>query len=137
MKIDVEKLMEEARAAAQGAYAPYSKFRVGAALAMGDGTVVRGINVENRSFGLSNCAERTAIFTTLTAGNKDIRAIAVAGPDSWEPLPPCGACRQVMSEFCPAETPVFYDDGKGGYVTSSVGKLYPANSLMDLSKKQR
>ena len=136
MEIDAGKLMEEARAAAQGAYAPYSKFRVGAALAMGDGSVVRGINVENRSFGLSNCAERTAIFTTLTAGNRDIRAIAVAGPDAWEPLPPCGACRQVMSEFCSPDTPVFYDDGKGGYVTSSVGELYPANSLMDLSDHQ-
>ena len=136
MRIDAEKLMNEARAAAAGAYAPYSRFRVGAALAMGDGTIVRGINVENRSFGLSNCAERTAIFTTLTAGNRDIRAIAVAGPDAWEPLPPCGACRQVMSEFCPPETPVFYDDGKGGYVTSSVAELYPANSLMDLSDRQ-
>lgn len=136
MKIDAKLLMNEAHEAAKSAYAPYSNFRVGAALAMADGSIVRGINVENRSFGLSNCAERTAIFTTLTAGNRDIQAIAVAGPDAWEPLPPCGACRQVMSEFCPAETPVFYDDGDGGYITSSVGELYPANALMDLKERK-
>ena len=102
---------------------------------MGDGTIVTGVNVENRSYGLSNCAERTAIFTTLTRGNNDIRAIAIAGPDAWEPLPPCGACRQVISEFCPPEMPIYYDDGNGGYVVSSVGELYPANSLQDLKEK--
>lgn len=128
-------LMKDARQAAENAYAPYSKFRVGAALQMSDGSVITGINVENRSFGLSNCAERTALFTALTMGRKDVVAIAVAGPDAWEPLPPCGACRQVISEFCGPETPIFYDDGNGGFVTSSVAELYPANSLMDLSTK--
>ncbi len=135
--MNASELMEEARniaakAYAPKAYAPYSKFRVGAALQMADGSVVTGVNVENRSYGLSNCAERTAIFTAMTIGNTDIKAIAVAGPDAWEPLPPCGACRQVISEFCTPETPVYYDDSKGGYITSSVGELYPANSLMGM-----
>jgi len=134
--MDAEKLMKEAGKAAEKAYAPYSRFRVGAALQMGDGTVISGVNVENRSFGLSNCAERSAIFTAISQGKKDIRGIAIAGPDAWEPLPPCGACRQVISEFCPPETPIYYDDGQGGFITSSVGALYPANSLMDMAEKK-
>ena len=129
------ELMNHARNAAGGAYAPYSKFRVGAALLMTDGSIITGVNVENRSYGLSNCAERTALFTAITQGRKNVSAIAVAGPDAWEPLPPCGACRQVMSEFCSADTPVYYDDGKGGFITSSVGELYPANSLMDMANR--
>ncbi len=128
-------LMNEARKAAEKAYAPYSKFRVGAALQMADGTVITGVNVENRSYGLSNCAERTALFTAMTVGNIEVRSIAVAGPDTWEPLPPCGACRQVISEFCIPETPIYYDDGDGGFISSSVGELYPANSLMDMADK--
>jgi cytidine deaminase len=129
------KLMDMARKAAEGAYAPYSKFRVGAALLMTDGSVITGVNVENRSYGLSNCAERTALFTAITMGNKNVAAIAVAGPDAWEPLPPCGACRQVISEFCSSETPVYYDNGKGGFIISSVGELYPANALMDMADR--
>ena len=128
-------LMKEARRVAENAYAPYSKFRVGAALEMADGTIITGVNVENRSYGLSNCAERTALFTAMTIGKKDVRAIAVAGPDAWEPLPPCGACRQVISEFCTPDTPIYYDDGSGGHVNSSVGELYPANALMDMADK--
>lgn len=134
--MNAEKLMEEARKAAEKAYAPYSKFRVGAALQMADGSVITGVNVENRSYGLSNCAERTAIFTAVSMGKKDIRGIAIAGLDTWEPLPPCGACRQVISEFCQEDTPVYYDDGRGGYINSNIGELYPANSLTDLSEKQ-
>jgi cytidine deaminase len=134
--MNADKLMKEAKKAAGNAYAPYSRFRVGAALQLTDGTIVTGVNVENRSFGLSNCAERTAIFTAVNMGRKDIQAIAIAGPDAWEPLPPCGACRQVMSEFCPEETPVFYDDGKGGFITSTVGELYPANSLMNMADRK-
>ena len=130
-----EDLMKEAQKAAEKAYAPYSKFRVGAAIQMSDGMVITGVNVENRSFGLSNCAERTAIFTAISMGKKDITGIAIAGPDAWEPLPPCGACRQVISEFCPPETPIYYDDGKGGHINSTVGELYPANSLMDMAEK--
>ena len=127
--------MGEARKAAENSYAPYSKFRVGAALAMADGEIITGVNVENRSYGLSNCAERTALYTALTRGLRDVKAVAIAGPDAWEPLPPCGACRQVLSEFCTPDTPVYYDDGKGGFVTSSIGELYPADALKDLSNR--
>jgi len=132
-----EELMKEAAQAAENAYAPYSNFRVGAALLMDDDTVITGVNVENRSYGLSNCAERTAIFTAVNQGKMNIRGIAIAGPDAWEPLPPCGACRQVISEFCPKETPIYYDDGKGGFITSSIEELYPANSLMNMVEKKR
>ena len=134
--MNADELMTEAREAAEKAYAPYSKFRVGAALLLKDGTVVRGVNVENRSFGLSNCAERSAIFTALTMDRKDFAALAIAGPDAWEPLPPCGACRQVISEFCDGEMPVYYDDGDGGHVDSSVGSLLPFDSLKDLSNRR-
>jgi len=130
-----EKLMQRAHEAAKNAYAPYSKFRVGAALEMGSGRIICGANVENRSYGLSNCAERTAIFTAIAMGERDIRAIAVAGPDSQEPLPPCGGCRQVISEFCGSETPLYYSDGNGAYLSSTVGEIYPANSLMDLARR--
>jgi len=129
------ELMQKAREAAVGAYAPYSNFRVGAALLMADGSVITGVNIENRSYGLSNCAERTAIFTALTMGNRNVSAIAVAGPDAWEPLPPCGACRQVISEFCSPQTPIYYDDGRGGHINSSVEELYPVNSLMDMANR--
>ena len=131
-----QELMQRAHEAAKNAYAPYSEFRVGAALEMAGGEIICGVNVENRSYGLSNCAERTAIFTALTMGKRDIRAIAVAGPDSREPLPPCGACRQVISEFCDSRTPLYYDDGNGAYLSSTVGELYPANSLMGLAGKK-
>ena len=133
--MNAKELMTIAGEAAPNAYAPYSSFRVGAALLMGDGSVITGVNVENRSYGLTNCAERTAIFTALTQGKKEIRAIAVAGPDSKVPLPPCGACRQVISEFCPPEMPLYYDDGAGGHIESSVKKLYPDDSLQGLSEE--
>ncbi len=131
-----KELMRRAYEAAKNAYAPYSKFRVGAALEMASGKIICGVNVENRSYGLTNCAERTAIFTALSMGERNIRAIAIAGPDSREPLPPCGACRQVISEFCDSETPLYYDDGEKAYLSSTVGEIYPANSLMNLASKQ-
>ncbi len=127
--------MTIARKAAQNAYAPYSRFRVGAALELENEEIVTGINVENRSFGLTNCAERSAVFSALSQGDVRIRAIAIAGLDTQTPLPPCGACRQVISEFCPAETPVYYDDGRGGHIVSSIGELLPRDSLHDLSSE--
>ena len=127
--MNAESLMEEARKIAGNAYVPYSKFRVGAALELSDGTVITGVNVENRSFGLTNCAERSAIYTALSQGRKDIVAIAVAGPDATEPLSPCGACRQVIAEFCPPDTPVYFDDAAGGWIDSSVKELLPMDAL--------
>lgn len=105
--MDVERLIEEAMKARKMAYAPYSEFRVGAALLDGDGTIYSGCNIENASYGACNCAERTAIFKAVSEGAGDFRAIAIVGGKDkavTEFCPPCGICRQVMSEFCDADT---------------------------------
>ncbi len=107
---DPARLLAAAVTARNGAYAPYSKFAVGAALLDGDGTVWPGANVENASYGLSMCAERTAVFNAVANGGvRRFDAVAVAGPDGVTTLP-CGACRQVLFEFAP-ELRVVYDDG--------------------------
>ena len=93
-------LMEQARAALDNAYVPYSRFPVGAALLTRDGTVFTGCNVENASYGLTVCAERVAIFQAAAAGHREIMAIAVVAANVDE-VTPCGACRQVLNEFAP------------------------------------
>ena len=97
------KLEKAARAAAQASYSPYSKFRVGAAVLTGSGTIYAGTNVENASYGLCNCAERTAIFSAVAAGERVVHAVAVYTPTRTAKHP-CGACRQVISEFGPTAT---------------------------------
>ena len=104
-KITPEELLGHAREAARFSYSPYSHFPVGAALCCADGTIVTGANVENRSFGLSNCAERSALFAAVSQGRKTFLAIAVSTPASETPTSPCGACRQALSEFCPPDPP--------------------------------
>lgn len=94
----MEKLIKAARAARENAYVPYSKFKVGAAVLSKSGKVYVGCNVENASYGLTNCAERTAIFTAVSAGETDLAALAVVA-DTIGPTAPCGSCRQVMAEF--------------------------------------
>jgi cytidine deaminase len=94
----VEALVAAARRARRAAYAPYSRFRVGAAVLDDQGRVHTGCNVECGSYGLSNCAERVAIQKAVSEGARRVVAVAVAGPDGREPTP-CGACRQVMEEF--------------------------------------
>lgn len=93
-----DPLVELAWAAREHAYAPYSKFAVGAAVLAADGRVFPGCNVENLSFGLTNCAERVAIGTAVAAGARQLVAVAVVA-DTEVPISPCGACRQVLSEF--------------------------------------
>ena len=95
-----ENLRQAAQQAAEKAYAPYSQFKVGAAMLLQDGRVVTGCNVENVSFGLSNCAERTAIYRAIADGVelKQVKALAIYTPTD-EIHSPCGACRQVMAEF--------------------------------------
>ena len=96
----LHRLERAARAASKACYAPYSKFRVGSAVLAGSGKIYAGCNVENASYGLCNCAERTAVFTAITAGERKLRAVVVYTPTAL-PTMPCGACRQVINEFGP------------------------------------
>ena len=131
---DARALIARAREAARFSYSPYSGFPVGAALLCTDGTVVQGTNVENRSFGLANCAERSALFAAVSQGKKDFAAIAVACPGSEVPVSPCGACRQALSEFCAPEMPVYFAGKNGKHVETTIAGLLPQDSLHDLKK---
>jgi len=133
--MDLSGLHEQAKLAAEGSYSPYSRFRVGAALLCDDGSVFTGANVENRSFGLTICAERSAIVAAVSAGKRRFSAIAIATPDSSDPVGPCGACRQVISEFMPAEAPVRFGGASGESIDTDVGALVPFDSLHDLASK--
>lgn len=132
--IDFKELFACAVAAANASYSPYSHFPVGAALLMEDGEIVTGCNVENRSFGLTNCAERTAVFSAVARGYKTFRAVAIAAPAAEYPVGPCGACRQVLTEFAPPETPVIFGATYETAVTKTLGELYPFDSLHELGK---
>ena len=129
-----DHLFSEAMEAARNAYAPYSHFRVGAALLLDDGSVITGVNVENRSYGLTNCAERTAIFAAVTAGKRNFKAIAIATPDADYPVGPCGACRQVISEFMKPEAVVIFGYSAANRIETTVGAVYPFDSLHELQK---
>ena len=97
-ELEIQKLMDCAIKARENAYSPYSHFAVGAALLCEDGTLYKGCNIENASYGLTNCAERTAIFKAVSEGHIKFKALAVVA-DTEGPCAPCGACRQVMAEF--------------------------------------
>lgn len=97
-ELEIQKLMNRAIKARENAYSPYSHFAVGAALLCEDGTLFEGCNIENASYGLTNCAERTAIFKAVSEGHIKFKALAVVA-DTEGPCAPCGACRQVMAEF--------------------------------------
>jgi cytidine deaminase len=127
-----QKLIQAARQAAKAAIAKYSGFRVGAALLCGDGSIFTGFNIENRSFGLTVCAERVALFSALAKGKSEFKEIAIVGLDSARPLPPCGACRQVLTEFLEPETPVHFTGGSDKTKTVLLGELLPHDSLHDL-----
>ena len=97
-ELEIQNLVNRAIKARETAYCPYSHFAVGAALLCEDGTIYEGCNIENASYGLTNCAERTAIFKAVSEGHTKFKALAVVA-DTEGPCAPCGACRQVMGEF--------------------------------------
>lgn len=111
---------------AKNAYAPYSKFHVGAALLTEDGQIITGCNVENASYGLTICAERNAIFAAVARNIRSFKAVAIVADGEVMPFP-CGACRQVLSEFCAPETPVYIAPVKrpGDIQSTTMGELLP------------
>jgi cytidine deaminase len=132
--MDLDRLFKEAEKAALKSYSPYSHFRVGAALLAEDGTIFTGANVENRSFGLTICAERSAIVSAVSSGTKRFTAIAISTPDSETPVGPCGACRQVLSEFMSGEAPVRFGGSSGELVNTTIAALLPHDSLYELAE---
>ena len=117
---EARRLMEMAQEARKFSYTPYSHFAVGAALLCEDGSIVSGCNVENAAYSPGNCAERTAIFKAVSEGKRAFKAIAVVGakegevPDGVSVCTPCGVCRQVMGEFCEANSFwIYVTNGKG------------------------
>ncbi|PSL45019.1 cytidine deaminase [Salsuginibacillus halophilus] len=119
-----QSFMSEAIQAREHAHVPYSKFPVGAALLTSEGNIITGCNVENASYGLSNCAERTAVFKAVSEGAQGFSAIAVAA-DTDGPVAPCGACRQVLMEFFSPEAVVVLGNLKGDITETTVGELLP------------
>lgn len=109
-------------------YAPYSRFRVGAAILTSDGQIFAGCNIENSAFGPSICAERCAVSKAVSEGHKDFEAIAIAGGASAGGLqycPPCGVCRQVLSEFSGSDLTVILAKSETDYKTYTLGELLP------------
>lgn len=129
----LDELFQIARQAAAAAYAPYSRFRVGAALLGADGAVYTGCNVENRSFGLTICAERSAVVQGVSRGCRSFTALAISTPDSPVPVGPCGACRQVLSEFMDPRCLVRFGGAGPERVDAAIGELYPYDSLHELA----
>ncbi len=121
-------LCKQAIAAIDRAYAPYSGYRVGAALLTADGRVFTGCNVENAAYSPTICAERTAVCKAVSEGARDFVMLAVAGGKDGVvdgAFPPCGVCRQVLAEFCPADFPVLLVTGEDAYRRTTLGDLLP------------
>lgn len=131
--VDWDALKDAAERARANAYAPYSEFRVGAALLTDDGTVIIGANVENASYGLSLCAERSAVGAAVADGHRHFRAIALAssGPD---PVTPCGMCRQVLNEFPPSFEVRSFATGERFWQSTVASMLPDAFGRSDLER---
>lgn len=123
MNKNYNKLITEAEKARKRAYAPYSKFKVGAAVLSADGKIFTGCNIENASIGLALCAERVAIFKAISEGSTKFKAIAIIG-DTDKPCSPCGACRQVISEFG-EDIPLIMANLKGDVKIKKIKELLP------------
>ncbi len=125
---ELAELLKAAKLAATRAYAPYSKFTVGAAILLADGKIISGCNVENASFSVTLCAERVAASTAIAAQQADWRGIVIVSPTG---VSPCGACRQFLSEFAP-ELPIYY-----GLLTDDVEQLIVTNLFELLPAQMR
>lgn len=126
--LDPEMLLDLAVQAAESAYAPYSDFHVGAVLLGADGGLYSGCNMENAAYGLSLCAERAAVATAVRAGERRFVGLAIVGARAGQPLapcPPCGACRQVLAEFCGPDLPIWSRGADAEIVTWTLGALLP------------
>ncbi|WP_085992939.1 cytidine deaminase [Oceanobacillus senegalensis] len=127
-------MFEEALKARDLAYVPYSKFKVGAALRTKDGKVYHGCNIENAAYSMCNCAERTALFKAYSEGDKDFDLLVVVA-DTDRPVPPCGACRQVISELCPKDMKIILTNTKNEQLETTAEALLPgAFTPEDLDK---
>ena len=133
--MDKNMLVEKAIEARSKAYVPYSKFQVGAAIVTNNDDVYLGCNIENASYGLTNCAERTAIFKAVSEGATEIKAIAVVG-DTEGPISPCGACRQVIAEFSTDDTKIYLANLNGDVKETTISEILPGYfSSKDMDKK--
>ncbi len=124
-----QDLCQQAIAAMERAYAPYSGYTVGAALLTAGGTVYTGCNIENASYTPTVCAERTAVFKAVSEGERDFAMLAVAGGQRGVlngAFPPCGVCRQVLAEFCPPEFPVLVVTGEDSFARYTLSQLLPS-----------
>lgn len=128
-----DKLIKMAIEAREKAYCPYSNFKVGAAVLFEDGNIYTGCNVENASFGATNCAERTAIFSAVANGGRTLEAIALIG-DTQNYTYPCGMCRQVMVEFAKNDDmKIYIVKSENDYIETTIGEIMPgAFSSKDL-----
>ena len=131
-KEEIERLIEAARQARARAYAPYSNFAVGAALLDNEGEIYTGCNVENVSYGLTNCAERTAIFKSVSEGKTKFKAIAIYA-DTETYCTPCGACRQVIAEFGP-DIVVIQANRHGEYILNTINEILPGGFTPEMLK---
>ena len=122
--MDYKKLSKLAIDARENAYVPYSKFKVGAAVITVDGSIYTGCNIENASYGATNCAERTAIFKAVSEGHKKIKAIAVVGDMSTNTYP-CGICRQVIVEFATDDIQIILVKNEEEYVVKTMEEILP------------
>lgn len=139
----IKTLIKEAMGRLPDSYAPYSNFHVAAALLSESGKIYTGVNIENASYGLCNCAERTAIFSAVNEGDRKFSAICIMGtPEEHLPgvqkgeptpdyCPPCGACRQVMSEFCGNDFSIILAKSQEDYELHTLGELFPLSFNKD------
>lgn len=126
----LELLLEAAKEAREKAYAPYSNFKVGASVETKSGKMFTGCNIENSSYSLTCCAERVAIFKALSSGERDFRTLVVVG-DVKGPISPCGACRQVMSEFFDDDVKIYLANLQGDITETTISELLPCSFSLD------